>query len=159
MVDSDVIQALQAQLNKERQNSQVYSYISNACKNMSFDGFAKFFMKQSLQELEHAQMVADFLISKRIEPNYATLTGVELDNDLVSIVSNAYGLETSTTASLEKLYRVAESNEEYQVCAFLVDMLKEQIEEETWSFDLMDLISKTDINGWVVLDHWYGEKV
>lgn len=158
MIDSDVIQALQEQFNKERENSQVYSYASNICKNTSFDGFAKFFMKQSQQELDHAQMVADFLISKRVAPAYKVLDAVGLSSSLPELTQSVYKLEISTTDALEELYRVAEANEEYQVCSFLVDMLKEQIEEELWSFDLADLVGKADYNGLILLDHLYGEK-
>lgn len=157
-MDTTIQKLLQDQLNKERQNSQIYSFVSVSLQNQSYDGFAKFFMKQSQQELEHAQKFAEYLISKRVNPEYRTLSGVSGVGTPLDFAKLSYTTERSTTDALEELYRQAEEAEEYQVCAFLKDLLVEQIEEETWSFDLQDLLSKTNENGWVFLDHEYGEK-
>lgn len=159
-VDPKVIDALQEQMNNERYNSQMYSFISQVMANQSYDGFAKYFMKQSQQELEHAQKFADFLISKRVQPKYLTLNAiVDFSNEKLSgIAKRVYELELTTTSNIQNLYQDADNAGEYQVCSFLVDLLVEQVEEETWSFDLYDLLNKTDENGWVVLDKVYGDK-
>lgn len=158
MLDSSVIQALQNQLNKERQNSQIYGYIALCCENQAYDGFGKFFHKQSLQELEHHQLFADFLMSKGIQPNYTILNSIPVSGSLKEFAQYAYDTERSTTDALEEIYRTAQEAEEFQVCAFLVGLLTEQIEEETFTKDLLDQLSRTDENGWVVLDEQYGDK-
>lgn len=158
-MDIDVTNRLQMQFNHERQNSQIYSCVSNCFKNQALDGFASYFMKQSEQELGHAQMVADFLISKRVAPNYAPLDAVPLGNNPspLEMAKLSYATEIGTTEALQRIYSVAEASDEPQVCAFLVDMLKEQIEEETWSYDLVDLLTNADKAALIMLDHEYAK--
>lgn len=157
-MDETVTRELQAQLNRERQNAAIYFYISAACSNMSYDGFAKFFDKQAQEELKHARKFEEFLISKRIQPMYDALRGVTLLLSLPNLTEQAYITEVNTTANLSALYDIAESSGEPQVCALLDWFLLEQVEEETWSFDLKDLVNKADSTGYLVLDEQYGDK-
>ena len=157
-MDNDVKDGLQYQLNIERMNAQKYFYIASAMSNMAYDGFASFFTKQGHGELEHANKIAEFLISKRIQPEYCSLMGVNLPSNVAELTKEAFRTELTTTTDLSTLYQLAEDNGEPQVCAFLVDLLVEQVEEETWSADLMDLVSRADENGLIVLDEIYGKK-
>jgi len=157
-MDSEVIKALQNQLNVERTNAQKYFYIASAMSNMAYDGFASFFTKQGQGELEHAKLIEDFLVSKRVQPHYDPLPSVSVAFDLRSMTREAALTETNTTSSLQSLYQLCDDLGEYQVCAFLVGLLVEQIEEETWSADLMNLVSRADENGQIVLDEIYGKK-
>jgi ferritin len=153
-MDSKTIELIQTQMNNERYNAQVYSYISLACENMAWDGFANFFHKQSVGELEHANKFADFLISKRIQPDYRSLPAVQIDPNMVKLAQAAYNLEVRTTGDLSTLYELCDDP---QVCSLLTWFLTEQIEEEKVTFDLFDLISRTDENGWTVLDEKYNK--
>jgi ferritin len=157
-MDNEVIAGLQAQLNHERQNAQKYFYIASAFSNMAYNGFSSFFIKQGKGELEHAAWISEFLISKRVQPMYMVLDGIILPLDVVSLVKEALVTELRTTQSLKELYVVCEEGSEYQACSLLDKMLLEQIEEESWATDLVDLVSRTDPNGWVFLDIQYGSK-
>lgn len=157
-MDSEVIKALQNQLNVERTNAQKYFYIASAMSNMAYDGFASFFTKQGQGELEHAKLIEDFLVSKRVQPHYDPLPSVSVAFDLRSMTREAALTETNTTSSLQSLYQLCDDLGEYQVCAFLVGLLVEQIEEETWSADLMDLVGRSIEDGWLILDAQYANK-
>lgn len=157
-MDSEVLEGLQRQLNVERMNAQKYFYIASVMSNMAYDGFASFFTKQGQGELEHANKVAEFLISKRIQPEYRSLLSVSLPSSVGDLTKEAFRTELNTTGELSNLYQTAEDNGEPQVCAFLVGLLNEQIEEETWSADLMDLVARSDENGLIVLDEIYSKK-
>ncbi len=157
-MDNDVVNGLQNQLNAERMNAQKYFYIASAMSNMAYDGFASFFTKQGQGELEHAHLIEDFLVSKRIQPEYRSLMGVNLPSSVAELTREAYRTELTTTTDLSTLYQLAEDNGEPQVCAFLVSLLVEQVEEETWASDLVDLVSRADENGLIVLDEIYGKK-
>ena len=156
-MDSDVVLGLQNQLNHERQNAQKYFYVASVFSNMAYDGFAKAFTKQGQGELEHANWISELLISKRIQPEYRLLEGVVVIMDVVELAKFAYITELQTTQKLKDLYSVCEDAEDYQACSLLDKMLLEQIEEETFTADLADLVSCTDPNGWIVLDERYGK--
>lgn len=157
-MDAEVLEGLQGQLNMERMNAQKYFYISSVMSNMGYNGFAKWFMKQGQGELGHAKLIEDFLTSKRVQPQYRALGGVSVEGGVVGLTQEAFRTEVGTTASLSTLYQLAEDNGEPQVCAFLAPLLVEQVEEETVSADLMDLVARTDEKGWTVLDWRYEDK-
>ena len=152
-----IVEQLQKQLNKERYNSQAYLFIGSVCENMAFDGIASFFRKQAKHEIGQAHRFKEFLISKRIQPRYDSLDGFGWnDLSLDGLSSKALELELSTTAHLSEIYFDAEG-EDPQVCALVYEMLQEQVEEEKWATDLVDLVSKSDIAGLLILDEKYGK--
>jgi ferritin len=154
-MDSNTVQLIQAQMNRERQNSQNYLYVASCCENAAYDGFAKFFRKQAAEEQGHAEKFAEFLISKRVLPYYDLLASVTFPSDLPSLTQTVALLEKQTTEHLKELY---DSVDDPQVQSYLVWFLVEQVEEENWSQDLADLVSRTDATGWIVLDGEYGDK-
>jgi ferritin len=156
-MDVDVVAGLQAQLNHERRNAQVYFYIASVFANMAYDGFAQFFTKQGQGELEHANWVSELLISKRIQPQYFLLDAVILPLDVLELAKSALVTELKTTQALKDLYQVCDEAAEFQACALLDKMLLEQIEEEGWATDLVDLVSRTDTTGWLILSEKYGK--
>lgn len=152
-----IVEQLQKQLNRERYNSQAYLFIGSVCENMAFDGFASFFRKQAQDEIGHAHKFEEFLISKRIQPRYDSLDGFgwnELSLDELS--SRALAMELATTGHLSEIYSIVDG-EDPQVCALIYEMLMEQVEEEKWATDLVDLVSKSDYSGWLILDEKYGK--
>lgn len=156
-LDPDVENGLQAQMNHERQNAQKYFYIASVFENMAYDGFAKFFLAQGKGELEHADVVSKFLISKRVQPEYRMLDGVSFASSVPELAKDALITELKTTQYLKDLYSICEDASDYQACALLDTLLLEQIEEEQWATDLVDLVSRTDETGWLILDEKYGK--
>ena len=152
-----VVEQLQNQLNRERYNAQAYLYIGSMCENMAFDGFASFFRKQAQDEIGHVRKFEEFLISKRIQPRYDSLDGFGWNGLLLDdLASKALDLELATTGHLSEIYSIVDG-EDPQVCALIYEMLIEQVEEEKWATDLVDLVSKSDIAGLLILDEKYGK--
>lgn len=154
-MDGNTVSLIQTQMNNERQNSQIYLYLSWVCTNMAYDGFAKFFKKQSGEEQGHADKFAEFLISKRIQPEYRIVVEVKTGLDLPTLTREVAALEKKTTEDLKTIYELCD---DAQVKALLDWFLVEQIEEENWSQDLADLVARTNANGWIELDEQYGDK-
>ena len=153
-MNENTLGLIQTQMNNERYNAQMYFYIASACEFMAYDGFASFFRKQAAGELEHAHKFAEFLISKRVMPNYWQIAAPTSGMGLLALATAAATLERKTTEDLKTIYELCDDP---QVYALLDWFLTEQIEEETWSADLMDLVSRTDATGWIVLDEKYGK--
>jgi ferritin len=155
-MDNDVLGSLQAQFNHERLNAQKYFYIADAFENMAYDGLAKFFREQAQGELVHAGKIKEYLVSKRIMPDYQMLPAVSYPVAGVrELAKVALQTEIGTTALLNLGYSVAEEAGDGQACRVFSDLLLEQIEEETWASDLVDLVNRTDENGWLILDQSY----
>ena len=75
---------------------------------------------------------------------------------LDDLASKALDLELATTGHLSEIYSIVDG-EDPQVCALIYEMLIEQVEEEKWATDLVDLVSKSDIAGLLILDEKYGK--
>lgn len=155
-MNENIVQLLQKQMNNERQNAQIYLYVASVCENMAYDGFAKFFRKQAQEEQGHAHKFEDFLISKRIQPEYAALQAMSMTPALPVLTRTVATLERTTTENLKEIYDSVEGDDA-QVCALLDWFLIEQIEEENWSQDLADLVARVDATGWIILDEQYGK--
>lgn len=152
-MDGNTVGLLQTQMNNERYNAQVYYYLAAACENMAYDGIGKFYRKQAEGELEHAKKFEDFLLSKRIEPEYRQLPEVKIGVSLPTVTRSAYRLEQKTTEDLKLLHEMCDDP---QVESLLTWFLIEQIEEELVTMDLDDLVQRTDTAGWMVIDQKYG---
>ena len=154
-MDNSLVSAIQQQMNNERYNSQVYFALANMASNLAYDGIASWLRKQAQGEIEHAQKFADFLISKRMYPIYMTIGSISNSTSLLDIVQRAAELERGTTADLKELSDLAE--DDAQVEALLDWFLVEQIEEETVTQDLADLVSRSDMAGLYLIDIQYGK--
>lgn len=150
-----VIQALQKQLNHERSNAQKYYYMAMGFDNMAYSGFAKLFKSQADGEMGHAQQIADMLIAKRITPEYHSVPAVVLDSSVEYYARTALQTELMTTEALKEVYRIAEQNDDPQVCAGILPMLNEQFEEENLAADFLDQVQRVDETGLEVLDLKY----
>lgn len=155
-MNENIVRLLQAQMTNERQNAQTYLYVASVCENLAYEGFAKFFRKQAQEELGHAHKFEEFLISKRIQPAYESLQGLNLVPELPTLSRTVADLERSTTENLKNIYDLVDG-EDAQVCALLDWFLLEQVEEESWSQDLADLVARVDATGWLLLDERYGK--
>lgn len=153
-MDGNTVSLIQTQFNNERYNAQVYLALASACENMAYDGLAKFFRTQADGEVEHAQKFAEFLISKRILPEYRMVPEVKVGQDLPAITRQAYDLEVRTTGDLSTLQELCDDP---QTSALLQWYLVEQIEEETVTWDLHDLVLRSDETGWLVIDEKYSK--
>lgn len=150
-----IVQALQKQLNHERLNAQKYYYMSMGFKNMAYDGFAKLFKSQADGEMGHAQQIADMLIAKRIQPEYQVTPAIILDSSVEYYARTALQTELMTTEALKEVYRIAEQNDDPQVCSGILPLLKEQFEEENLAADFLDHVQRVDESGLEILDLKY----
>lgn len=155
-MESNIVSELQKQMNRERANAQAYRYIAASFENLAYSGLASFFRKQAGDEEGHAGKFQDFLISKRIRPVFTPIPDVVIANTPQALAKFAVDVEIGTTEDLKTLYDLSEDDP--QVCALLNWFLLEQIEEESWSQDLYDLISSSDCSSTILLlDKKYGE--
>lgn len=156
-MQQEVIQAVQKQLNHERQNAQRYFYMAAGFTNMAYLGFAKFFNSQAEGEMGHAGTLGTLLISKGIMPEYQDMPTVILTVGVREYAQVAYQTELLTTEALKELYAVAETYGDFQVCALVNTLLVEQIEEENVALDFLNQVQRTDENGWETLDLKYSK--
>lgn len=92
-----------------------YKGAANWCKGAGFNLAAKFFEKESQDELEHAYKLQAFLVDWNINPELPMVDPIQSD-DFVKIISDAYDLEYALYEKYEEVSATA--FESGDICVF-----------------------------------------
>eukprot|EP00123_Amoebidium_parasiticum_P000448 comp11159_c0_seq1/m.5645 comp11159_c0_seq1/g.5645 ORF comp11159_c0_seq1/g.5645 comp11159_c0_seq1/m.5645 type:complete len:173 (-) comp11159_c0_seq1:456-974(-) len=133
--------ALNEQINAELTAS--YTYLSLATyferDDVALPGFAKFFRDSYKEESEHAQKMIDYQNARggRVIFNDIAKPPTEWKSALNALES-VLQLEMSVNEKLLKLHKVAEENNDAQMCDFIEgNFLNEQVEAQKHLADLV----------------------
>ncbi|TPP57934.1 Ferritin heavy chain [Fasciola gigantica] len=120
------------QINLELHASYVYMAMAYnfSRDDVALNGFHKFFLKQSLEEREHAMKFMDYqnrrggrIVLQNVSPPETNFWGTGLE-----AMEAALELEKSVYKSLHELHTVAETHNDPQFCDFLEgEFLEEQV--------------------------------
>lgn len=132
-VDIDVVDALQVQMNKERQNGAVYDALAGAFEFMNLSGFAKFMAKNGDEERGHAKLFFDYLADIGEQPEIDTLDAPAVPTlmgdayaDTLAMFELALEAEKANKQALYVINDVAEEDDDGTE-AFLIPIIMEQI--------------------------------
>jgi ferritin heavy chain len=130
-------EGLNNQINTELQASYVYlaMHAYFARDDVALPGLAKFFLKSSHEEREHAEKLMNYLITrggrltlKEIKPTETEYNDPE-KGDALHAVEKALALERAVNVSLLALHQIATDAGDAQMCDFIEgEFLKEQVE-------------------------------
>jgi len=125
-------EALNDQLNFEFYSSHVYLAMASYCESKDYNGFAKFFMKQSDEERQHALKIYKYLQDRGEQ---AIITGVDSPanrfESVLDVFEKALEHEKEVTSRIYSLSDLADSEKDYTTASFLDWFLQEQVEEES----------------------------
>jgi ferritin heavy chain len=130
-------EGLNNQINAEFQASYVYLALHAyfARDDVALPGLAKFFLKSSHEEREHAEKLMNYLITRggRLQLKEIKAPETEFDDpekgDALNAVEKALALEKAINVSLLTLHKIAEEAGDPQMCDFIEgEFLKEQVE-------------------------------
>jgi ferritin len=131
-VDIELVDALQIQMNKERQNGAVYDALAGAFEYMNLSGFARFMAKNGDEERGHAKLFFDYLADigeqpriDALEPFALVLTG-DAYADALTMFEQALEAEKANKQALYVVNDTAESDDAATE-AFMMPILLEQI--------------------------------
>ena len=130
-IDSDLLSAIQAHLNMERQAHASYFAAAIWFAERELRGFSRFFRDESNSEHEHAAKFAEYIIARG-----QSVALLAVDAPLQSWVSpadvmaSAFQMEVDVTASLQQLYSMAERVRDTRTTVFLDPMVEMQTQSE-----------------------------
>merc|ERR1711991_862132 len=108
-IDSDLLNAVQAHLNMERQAHASYFAAAIWFAERELRGFSRFFRDESASEHEHAAKFAEYIIARGQSVDLklveAPLQSWESPAD---VMASSFQMEVDVTASLQQLYSMAE---------------------------------------------------
>ena len=131
-LDPIILDALNQQVNRERQNSVPYAAMSNRARLMALPGLTHFFHESSNDELFHAQKLTKYIIARNDEVTLMALQGYvcPVTNDMatlgVTLLTAALALEEANTLKLKALCRMAADAGDEETSDRLIWFIREQ---------------------------------
>lgn len=153
--------AINKQINHEIMAAYNYLAISAWFEEQNLAGFAKWFMMQRTEELEHAQRLYQYLFDRG---GKVTLDAVPKPKaafaSALAAFKAAYELEKANTRAINALYRLAKTEDDFATLSHLQWFLDEQVEEEktmSESIALLQFAGK-DSSALLMLDEKFGSR-
>src|SRR5690606_21130384 len=141
MIPSEVQSALAAQINQEF--TAAYTYLAMAAwfDRQSLDGFAAWMQFQHQEENSHGMKLFRYLLDRGGNFELAGIGKPRTEYDSVrEVFESALAQERENTRSINSLYELATSANDYATISHLQWFLDEQVEEEKSIEDILALI-------------------
>lgn len=147
-ISETLCDAMCIQASHEYKNQQLYLQIATYFDRLKLNNIAKYFYSQSTHEKEHGDKFVQY-INSRVGGFYKPY---QIDNSQMDFSSyidcgrKYLEIEQETTQNIEKVYELVNDENSYMDLPFLLEMLKEQVEEEDSAESFMMMIQGvTDI--------------
>jgi ferritin len=143
-----VIAELSRQLNHENFAAYGYQALALWCEDRNFNGFARYFNKQSKEEREHARKFMEHLLDRGVLPELASLAAPRGQfASLMDVARHALAMECENTTGINAAYEVALREKDYAAQVLLHWFISEQVEEEDWAQEMIDRLARADCPG------------
>jgi len=138
--------AINKQINHELMAAYNYLAISAWFEQQNLAGFAKWFMSQRQEELEHAQRLFQYLLDRGGKVALEELPKPKATfATALAAFKASFELEKSNTRAINALYQLAKAEDDFATLSHLQWFLDEQVEEEkimSESIALLELAAK-----------------
>lgn len=161
MIKKEIAKMLNEQINKELHSGYLYLEFANYYESKNLPGFAKWFVAQSNEEMEHAIKMRTFLIKAGEKVTFSPIADTEKDfTDVKGPLVAALKHEQYITQSIYAIYEKALELKDYFSAHFLQWFIDEQAEEEASAqsnIDKLDMIGSSG-SGLYMLDREMGSR-
>ncbi|MEA2101557.1 MAG: ferritin [Thermodesulfobacteriota bacterium] len=162
MLSNNMLNALNTQINKEIYSAYLYMSMSAYSQYIGLKGFAKWFMVQYNEEMEHAMKIYTY-INDQGEPVKLKAIDeppVEFESPL-DMFEKTLNHEKFITKSINELADIAIAEKDHATGIFLQWFITEQIEEEGNDNDIINQLKLIgdNGNGLVMLDRELGSRI
>ena len=148
LLNTDIKVLLENQINLELHSSYLYVKIANYFKYKNFDGFAKLFNDQAIEEYEHAQKIITYLNDNRVNINFTDIKVNNIDlGSCVDVFKNVIEHEILVSKSILNIKEKCEMLRDYSTSQFLNWFISEQVEEVNAMDTYMQTISTLESIG------------
>jgi len=161
MLKPEIEAALNDQLNQEQSASHEYLAMAAYFDARNLNGFAAYMKKQSDEERTHALKIFNHICDRGGRPLLRALKAPKADFDSPrQVFEAAWNREKENTRSIHELFKLAMSLDDYATETMLQWFIAEQVEEEAWCEEAVDLLTMAGENpsALLMLDQKYGTK-
>lgn len=143
-----VLSELNRQLNHELFAAASYHALSIWCMAQNLTGFAEFFEKQAGEEREHAKKITDHILDRCCVPQLTSLAAPTQEfGSLIDVAAKALEMEQANTRGINAVFEAAVAAKDYPAQVLMHWFINEQVEEESWSSELLDRVRAASCAG------------
>ncbi|VEB70203.1 Ferritin-1 [Providencia rustigianii] len=148
MLKTDMIDALNKQLNLEFFSANLYLQMSAWCSDKGYEGAAAFLKAHSQEEMEHMQRLFNYLSDTGALPRLGQISAPPEDfKSIADVFSQTYEHEQLITSEINKLAHLAMTTQDYSTFNFLQWYVSEQHEEEKLFKSVLDKLGMVGESG------------
>lgn len=155
-INQDVINLLNYRIQQEQYSSKVYEQMSLWLSNEAFLNMAKVWSKFAEEELEHAELAKNYLLSFNVMPELMVIEEPINDfKDVRDIIQKTFDHEVEVTNQIKILSDKAMEWKDWSLFTLAQKYTEIQIGEMDEVYNLMDIAKLT--NDSLILDKYIGE--
>jgi len=147
-IPAKVLAELNRQFNQELSASHSYRALSFWCDDQNLKGFARYFAKQSGEELEHVRRLTAYLLDRGSLPETTAVPAPKCQfKSLLEVAQHAQNMELDNTKGIHSVYEAALAAKDYPVQVLMQWFISEQVEEEAWCLEMVERVQNATCAG------------
>lgn len=159
MISEKLQNAINEQITAEMWYANLYLSMSFYFEKEGFSGFANWMKKQSQEELEHAYVMADYIIKRGGVAKVDKIDVVPSGwGTPLEVFEHVYKHECHVSKMIDELVSVASAERDNATQDFLWGFVREQVEEEATAQGIVDKIKKAGDAGIFFIDSQLGQR-
>ena len=159
MISEKLQNAINEQITAEMWSANLYLSMSFYFEKEGFSGFANWMKKQSQEELEHAYVMADYIIKRGGVAKVDKIDVVPSGwGTPLEVFEHVYKHECHVSKMIDELVSVASAERDNATQDFLWGFVREQVEEEATIRGIVDKIKKAGDAGIFFIDSQLGQR-
>lgn len=159
MISEKLQNAINEQITAEMWSANLYLSMSFYFEKEGFSGFANWMKKQSQEELEHAYVMADYIIKRGGVAKVDKIDVVPSGwGTPLEVFEHVYKHECHVSKMIDELVSVASAERDNATQDFLWGFVREQVEEEATAQGIVDKIKKVGDAGIFFIDSQLGQR-
>ena len=159
MITEKLQNAINEQITAEMWSANLYLSMSFYFEKEGFSGFANWMKKQSQEELEHAYVMADYIIKRGGVAKVDKIDVVPSGwGTPLEVFEHVYKHECHVSKMIDELVSVASADRDNATQDFLWGFVREQVEEEATAQGIVDKIKKAGDAGIFFIDSQLGQR-
>jgi ferritin len=152
MLSKKIENALSEQIKYEYYSSYLYLAMSAYCDSLNMPGFASWMRKQSDEEMTHALKLFDYVLNRDGNVKLKPIPEPpQKYTSLEKIFKQVYEHEIEVTGLINKLYELANKENDHATAVELQWFISEQVEEERTSKDFWEKLKLAGNNSSALL--------
>ena len=159
MISEKLQNAINEQITAEMWSANLYLSMSFYFEKEGFIGCANWMKKQSQEELEHAYVMADYIIKRGGVAKVDKIDVVPSGwGTPLEVFEHVYKHECHVSKMIDELVSVASAERDNATQDFLWGFVREQVEEEATAQGIVDKIKKAGDAGIFFIDSQLGQR-